>query len=326
MILRRDSERPLLTREQIPDVPPELVDATSVFNPGACSLENGRPMLLLRVQTRGRRTLFMRAYGCDRRGHGCEVEPRLVQVAGLDRAGGEVFHVYDPRITRCAGRWYVLCALDLERGCRVGIFTTEDFTRLELLGVTGNRDARNGVLFPEKIRGQFVLLERPNTVRPEGGAPTGDVIELRRSEDLAHWTTVGPVLRGRPHYWDELIGAGPPPLKTEHGWLLIYHGVATHLGGGIYQAGAALLDLDDPTRVLGRTRDNILEPRLDWEMIGQVPNVVFPTGTIQEPPREDGTYSPECRICVIYGAADSCVGVASATIADLVAACRDGAA
>ena len=323
LTLRRDATHPLLTREQIPDVPPWLVDATSVFNPGACSLEDGRPLLLLRVQSRGRRTFLMRAFGCGRRGHACEVEPRLVEITGLEKVGGEVFHVYDPRITRCDGRWFVLCALDLDRGCRVGIFTTTDFARLDLLAVTGDRDARNGVLFPEKIGGRFVLLERPNTVAPEGGAATGDVIELRTSEDLLHWTTVGPVLRGRPHFWDELIGAGPPPLKTEHGWLLIYHGVATHLGGGIYQAGAALLDLDDPTRVLGRTRDNILEPRLAWEQTGQVPNVVFPTGTIQEPPREDGTCSPDCHVCVIYGAADTCVGVASTTIAELVAACRD---
>ena len=322
MALKRDSDHPLLTRDDVPDVAPALIDATSVFNPGACTLEDGRPMLLLRVQTRGRRTVFMRAFGCGRRGGACEVEPRMVEITGLEKVGGEVFHVYDPRITRCDGRWYVLCALDLDRGCRVGIFTTTDFTSLDLLAVTGNRDARNGVLFPEKIGGDFALLERPNTVKPDGGATTGDIIELRTSTDLVHWRTVGPVLRGRPHFWDELVGAGPPPLKTEFGWLLLYHGVATHLAGGIYQVGAALLDLEDPTQVLARTRDNILEPRLPWEITGQVPNVVFPTGTIQEPPRDDGTYSPECVVSVLYGAADTCVGVASARVSELVEACR----
>jgi beta-1,4-mannooligosaccharide/beta-1,4-mannosyl-N-acetylglucosamine phosphorylase len=181
------------------------------------------------------------------------------------------------------------------------------------------------VLFPEKIDGEFVLLERPNTVVPErGGAVSGDVVELRTSTDLARWRTVGPVLRGRPHSWDELIGPGPPPLKTEFGWLLLYHGVATHLSAGIYQVGAALLDLADPTRVIARTRDNILEPREPWELTGQVPNVVFPTGTVTEPPREDGTYSPDCNVNVVYGAADTCVGVAAATVAELVAACRAG--
>jgi len=321
MTLRRRPEGPLLTRSDVPDVPPHLVDATSVFNPGACRLEDGRPMLLLRVQSRGRRTFFMRAFGC---GHtGCQIEPRLVEIAGLDHLGGRVHHVYDPRITRLEGRWYVTCAIDLDRGSRVGLFTTTDFTRLELVAVTGNRDARNGVLFPEKVGGQYLLLERPNTVKPAGGVASGDVVELRASDDLVHWNTVGPILTGRWHYWDELVGAGPPPVKTEDGWLLIYHGVATHLGGGIYQAGAALLDLAEPGKVLGRTRDNILEPREPWEMMGQVPNVVFPTGLLTSPPRDDGTLSPESQVMVVYGAADTCIGVASATVAELVSACRE---
>lgn len=319
MTLRRRPEGPLLTREDIPAVPPALVDATSVFNPGACRLDNGQPLLLLRVQSRGRRTYFLRAFGCG--GDACRVEPRLVEIAGLEKLGGAVHHVYDPRITRLEGRWYVTCAIDLDRGCRVGIFTTDDFARLDLLAVTGNRDVRNGVLFPEKVGGRYLLLERPNTVQPQGGARTGDVIELRSSEDLRHWSTEGPVLSGRRHYWDELIGAGPPPVKTEHGWLLIYHGVATHLGGQIYQAGAALLDLADPKTVRGRTGDNVLEPREIYEQVGQVPNVVFPSGLICDPAREDGMLSPDGTVRVVYGAADTCVGLATATVRELIEAC-----
>jgi beta-1,4-mannooligosaccharide/beta-1,4-mannosyl-N-acetylglucosamine phosphorylase len=183
---------------------------------------------------------------------------------------------------------------------------------------------RNGVLFPEKVGGRYLLLERPNTVQPEGGARTGDVIELLSSDDLLRWTSEGPVLAGRRHYWDELIGAGPPPVKTTDGWLLIYHGVATHLNDFIYQAGAALLDLADPTLVRGRTRDNLLEPRELYELTGQVPNVVFPSGLVCDPPREDGTLTPDGTVRVIYGAADTCVGLASATVRELVEAC-DGA-
>jgi predicted GH43/DUF377 family glycosyl hydrolase len=321
MILQRLDRGPLLTREQIPDVPPDLVDATSVFNPGACRLANGQPLLLLRVQTRGRRTVLMRAFGCG--GDQCEVEPRLVQIAGLERLQGAVHHVYDPRITHLDGQWYVTCALDLDRGCRVGIFTTEDFSRLELLALTGDRAVRNGVLFPEKVGGRYALLERPNTVRPAGGALSGDVVELRTSDDLIHWRTEGAVLAGRPHLWDELIGAGPPPVKVAEGWLLLYHGVATHLGAGIYQAGAAILAADDPGRLLARTRDNILEPRQTWEMMGQVPNVVFPTGLIGDPPLEDGTLPPQSKLRVIYGAADTCVGLAAGKVADIVHACTE---
>jgi len=321
MILRRHDALPLLTRSDVPDVPPDLVDATSVFNPGACRLENGQPLLLLRVQTRGRRTVFMRAYGCG--GDACEVEAKLVTIGGLDRLKGTVYHVYDPRITRLEGRWYVTCALDLDRGCRVGIFTTRDFAHLELLAVTGDRDVRNGVLFPERVGGRYVLLERPNTIKPAGGATSGDVIELRTSDDLERWRTEGAVLAGRRHYWDELIGAGPPPVKVREGWLLIYHGVATHLGAGIYQAGAAILAADDPGRVLARTRDNILEPREMWEMCGQVPNVVFPSGLVGDPPLNDGTLPPDSTLRVVYGAADTCVGLATGRVADIVGACTE---
>jgi beta-1,4-mannooligosaccharide/beta-1,4-mannosyl-N-acetylglucosamine phosphorylase len=321
MILRRRLEGPLLTRHDVPDIPPILVSATSVFNPGACRLSNGRPMLLLRVQTRGRRTVMMRAFGCGNGGERCQVEPRLVEVAGLEKLGGDVYHVYDPRITRLEDRWYVMCAIDLDRGCRIGIFRTDDFTRLDLVATTGNRDVRNGVLFPEKVGGRYLLLERPNTVRMPGGVSSGEIIEMRSSDDLVHWATEGAVFTGRRHYWDELIGAGPPPVKVAEGWLLIYHGVATHLGGGVYQAGAALLDHADPSKLLGRTRDNLLEPREMYEMVGQVPNVVFPSGLICDPPREDGTLSPDSSVHVVYGAADTCVGLATAKVRELVAAC-----
>ncbi len=337
MLRRRNG--PLLTRHDIPDVPPCLVDATSVFNPGACRLETEQPLLLLRVQTRGRRTIFMRAFGNDRGEF--SVEPRIVQISGLDRLGesariepqtakagdqgrpaGGIHHIYDPRITRLEGRWFVTCSIDTNSGCRVGIFTTDDFSRLELLSVTGDVDVRNGVLFPEKTGGRYLLLERPNTVHSTTGVTSGDAIELLSSEDLVRWKSEGPVFSGRRHFWDELIGPGPPPVKTADGWLLLYHGVATHLNAFIYQAGAVLLKLDDPGVVLGRTRDNILEPRELYEMVGQVPNVVFPSGLICGEHDPDGFLPADNVIEVVYGAADSCVGAATATVQELVTACN----
>ena len=114
------------------------------------------------------------------------------------------------------------------------------------------------------------------------------------------------------------MGAGPPPLKTEHGWLLLYHGVASHLNAGIYQAGAVLLDLDDPSQVIARTRDNILEPRLPWELTGQVPGVVFPSGwVVREPdgsePGPEGA-SDDAEALVYYGAADTHMGIAFTSV------------
>ncbi|MBD3221055.1 hypothetical protein GF314_07400 [bacterium] len=320
MVFTRQPGGPVLTRDHVPDVPPDLIDATSIFNPGACRREDGRPMLLARVQTRGRRTLLMRVFGCQR--GDCRVDRHLVEIVGLEAIGAPVHHVYDPRITRLGDRWIVTCALDLDDGGRVGLFATDDFSRLELIGLTGERDTRNGVLFPGRIGGRYLLLERPNTVAGGGGVASGDTIELLSSDDLATWRSEGPVMQGRWRGWDELIGPGPPPLPTAEGWLLIYHGVATHLGGGIYQAGVALLDRDDPGRLLARTRDNVLEPREPWEMIGQVPNVVFPTGLVTGPPRDDGTLPVGDEVTLVYGAADTCVGAATSTVGALLEACR----
>ncbi len=320
MVFIREPGGPVLTRDHVPDVPPDLIDATSIFNPGACRCEDGRPMLLARVQTRGRRTLLMRVFGC-RRGD-CRVDRHLVEITGLAAIGAPVHHVYDPRITRLGDRWIITCALDVDDGCRVGLFATDDFTRLELIGPTGERDARNGALFPRRVGGRYLLLERPNTLASGGGVASGETIELLSSDDLVTWRTEGPVMQGRWRGWDELIGPGPPPLLTSEGWLLIYHGIATHLGGGIYQAGAVLLDRDDPGRVLARTRDNILEPREPWEMVGQVPNVVFPSGLVTGAPRHDGTLPASDEVTLVYGAADTCIGAATSTIGELLEACH----
>jgi predicted GH43/DUF377 family glycosyl hydrolase len=317
--LTRSPENPILTRADIPDIPPDIVDATSVFNPGAV-LHEGRYILMLRVQTRGRETFFMTAESDDGTHFG--VSPRIVPIRGIDRIDGTVYHSYDPRITRLDDAFYIMFAMDTDAGCRLGLARTTDFETVDFVGTSGEVDIRNGVLFPEKIGGSYARLDRPNGVSFEGGVTSGDEIVLSRSDDLLDWRPVAPVMRGRLHYWDELIGPGPPPVKTREGWLLVYHGVATHLAGAcIYQAGAALLALDDPSKVLARTRDNILEPREPYEMTGQVPNVVFPSGMIVEGCDEQGFARADSRALIYYGAADTSVCLATTTVGELIAAC-----
>jgi beta-1,4-mannooligosaccharide/beta-1,4-mannosyl-N-acetylglucosamine phosphorylase len=321
MTLKRYLNNPVLSREDLPELPPRLVDASSVFNPGAVR-HDGRTRLLLRVQTRGRESLLLQAVSDE--GLRFQVLPEIVELHGLERVSGTVLHVYDPRITALEGRYYITLALDTAAGGRLALARTDDFRRFEFLGLLGKENARNGVLFPERVGGRYLLLSRPNTVRPPGGgALTGDRIVLSASDDLERWRRIGEVMSGRPHFWDELIGAGPPPLKTREGWLLVYHGVATHFAGApVYQAGAALLDLDDPLRVLARTRDNILEPRETYELVGQVPNVVFPSGLVTDRADAAGFAPLDSRAWLYYGAADSVVALATATVADLLAACR----
>jgi beta-1,4-mannooligosaccharide/beta-1,4-mannosyl-N-acetylglucosamine phosphorylase len=213
-------------------------------------------------------------------------------------------------------------AMDMDAGCQLGLGQTDDFKEFRFLGITSNEDIRNGVLFPEKIGGKYLRLDRPNKARHSSGPTSGSTIWLSSSENLIDWTPVSAVIDGRFHYWDEFIGSGPPPVKTRQGWLHIYHGVATHFGSSnIYQAGVMLLDLNDPSKVISRGFYNILEPRESWELSGQVPNVVFPSGIIVKEYDSDGYALPESEVFVYYGAADTCVGLAVTTIAELIKNC-----
>ncbi len=321
MVLTRSPANPILTRTAIPDRPPLFSDVTSVFNPGAAR-HDGKIRLMLRVQTRGRETVLLMAESDD--GLRFAVAPDPVLFGGLESVAEHVYHVYDPRITRIGSTHYIVFAADVGRGCRVGVARTDDFHDFELMGLGVEEDARNGVLFPEKLGGRYVRLDRPNRLQLAGGATSGDAIRLSTSDDLVSWEAAGPVMRGRPYYWDERIGSGPPPVKTRQGWLHVYHGVATHFASSnIYQAGAVLLDLADPTKVLARSRINFLEPREPYEQIGQVPNVVFPTGLIVDRCDAEGFAEPESDVKLYYGAADTVVALATGTVAGLLAACDD---
>jgi beta-1,4-mannooligosaccharide/beta-1,4-mannosyl-N-acetylglucosamine phosphorylase len=290
---------------------------SSVFNPGGIQFGD-KILLLLRVQNRGRETFLVKAISTD--GVQFGIENEYIQINGLDKIDETVFHIYDPRITKMGDTYYVFAAMDVVGKCLLGIFKTLDFTSLEFLGFTGDEDNRNGVLFPEKIHGKYARFDRPNKMKVESGVTTGSQIWFSESEDLIHWESKEMVMEGRLHFWDEMIGAGPPPVKTEKGWLLVYHGIAMHYQP-IYQVGVVLLDLDEPWKIISRGRYNILEPREMWEMVGQVPNVVFPTAMICENIDENGNANLECEVKLYYGAADTHVGLATSTIRKMIDAC-----
>jgi len=319
--LRRVPGNPILTRDDLPDIPPLLTDATSVFNPGAVKA-GGITYLMLRVQARSRETFMVMAESAD--GFRFVVRPEIVAFHGIEKVRERIYHVYDARITVLEGAHYIMFAMDMDSGCQLGLARTDDLRAFRFMGLTSTDDVRNGVLFPEKVGGLYVRLERPNKARLEGGPTTGSEIWLAGSDDLLTWRRLGPVMGGRFHYWDEYIGSGPPPVKTRRGWLHIYHGVASHFGSAnIYQAGVALLDLRDPAKVLGRSRGNILEPRETYELCGQVPNVVFPSGMVVEELDAEGFALPSSPVKVYYGAADTAVGLAVTTVAELLDACVD---
>ncbi len=146
-----------------------------------------------------------------------------------------------------------------------------------------------------------------------GGSWHGEIV-LSRSADLVKWSPSEPVMQPRAGaWWDSLrIGIGPPLMRTDHGWLLIYHGVKETVTGGMYRVGLALLDLHDPSRVLRRCPDWVFGPLAEYERVGDVPNALFPCGLI---------YDKATRtLRMYYGAADTSIGLATAKLDDLLEA------
>jgi beta-1,4-mannooligosaccharide/beta-1,4-mannosyl-N-acetylglucosamine phosphorylase len=320
--MKRHPINPILTRADVPPIPPELVDVTSVFNPGAIK-DGDTYRLMLRVQSRSRETFLVMAKSAD--GVNFTVENKIVDFKGIEKVKEKVFHIYDARITKLEGRFYIMFAMDMQDGCQLGLGVTDDFKSFEFMGITSNEDIRNGVLFPEKINGKYYRMDRPNKARHSGGPTSGSTIWLSESDNLIDWTPTAPLIDGRFHYWDEYIGSGPPPVKTRKGWLHVYHGVAGHFGSSnIYQGGVMLLDLNDPSKVLGRCRCNILEPREIWEVAGQVPNVTFPSGMIVEKFDSEGFAPESSEVKIYYGAADTSVGLIITTISELLEAAMEG--
>jgi beta-1,4-mannooligosaccharide/beta-1,4-mannosyl-N-acetylglucosamine phosphorylase len=216
-------------------------------------------------------------------------------------------YAYDPRLVEIEGVYHIIWCTDFG-GAALGLGTTTDFktfTRLENPFIPFNR---NGVLFPRKINGNYMLLSRPSD---SGHTPFGDIF-VSESPDLRYWGRHRRVMtKGGSGWWQSTkIGAGPVPIELDEGWLLFYHGVCTTCSGFVYSMGAAILDKDNPSKVLYRTREHLMTPEKPYETTGFVPNVVFPCATVQD--AETG------RIAIFYGAADTYVSLAFAKADELV--------
>jgi predicted GH43/DUF377 family glycosyl hydrolase len=297
----RHSSNPILTARDWP------YTANAVFNPAA-ALVDGETVLLARVEDRrgiSHLTVARSANGVD--GWSIAPEPLL---APEDGVASEEWGFEDPRVVWVdeLSRWVITCTAYGPAGPAVFLATTEDFRTVERHGIVRQPEDKNAALLPQRIDGRWLLLHRPKT---EFGGARGEIL-LSRSADLVSWSAPEQVLQPRDGaWWDSLrIGIGPPPLRTEHGWLLVYHGVKETVAGGIYRVGLALLDLEEPTRVLRRLRGWILAPLEAYERTGDVPNVVFPCGLLHDPASDE--------IRLYYGAADSSICLATARLRDLL--------
>jgi predicted GH43/DUF377 family glycosyl hydrolase len=295
-LFSRHPANPILTAADWP------IPVNVVFNPAAVTL-GGETVLLARVETRSgisNLTVARSANGVD--GWRVEVDPLL---APIPRQTDEQWGFEDARAVWVEelGKHVISCTSYGPAGPAVFLATTVEFRTVERIGIVVPPEDKNAALLPERVRGEWILFHRPTshfaTARPG--------ISLSRSSDLRSWSLPEAVMEPREGaWWDSLrIGIGPPLLKTEHGWLLLYHGVKETVAAPIYRVGLALLDLEEPTRVLRRCADWVFGPHEPYERQGDVPNALFPCGLIHD--RERG----ELRL--YYGASDTSICLATAS-------------
>jgi predicted GH43/DUF377 family glycosyl hydrolase len=214
----------------------------------------------------------------------------------------EELGIEDPRITQIGNTYYITyVAISRHMGITTALMTTRDFETFERHGIIFPTENKDVVLLPDLWDGKFVAYHRP-TSHSWVSAPS---ITASLSPDALHWGGHRLLLGPRQEGWDSVkVGAGPPPVSLPQGWLLIYHGVDTATETspiGRYCAGAALLDTDNPLRVLARTDQPLLRPDRPYEQTGFVSNVIFPTGALLSDDRES--------LLVFSGAADEVVGM-----------------
>lgn len=218
----------------------------------------------------------------------------------------EAFGCEDARITRIEGRYYITYTAVSDRGVAVALASTDDFVRFDKHGLIFPPYQKDVCLFPEKVRGMYVCRHRP--YRSEFNAAS---IWTAYSPDLACWGHHEMTLAPTPGTWEaDRVGCGAPPIKTDQGWLELYHAADDR---GHYRLGAALSDLEHPERMLTRSEAPIFEPRAEYELTGVYGNCVFHNGLIAD---ADGT------LRVYYGAADRICAAAVTTVDEMIAAAK----
>ena len=281
-----------------------IPEGYKITNENCDDVQNGVPSFKNYVTSIG--------YACSRDGINFELrpEPFIVPDSEFDRFGAE-----DARISKIDDTFlitYTGLSRPLEgpiNGIRIALASTTDFKSIRKHGIVGpDVSDKDAVIFPRRIDGQIVMLHR---IAPD--------IQLIRFDDLEelfdppdakwkkHMKTLDDHVIMRPEYeWEvRKIGAGPTPIETPEGWLLIYHGVDEHF---VYRAGLVLLDLDNPSRVIARSSQPVLSPEREYERLGDVDNVVFPEGAVVI----------DDMLHVYYGAADKVIGHVSARLSDVL--------
>ncbi len=281
-----------------PIIPRNLISASnSIFNSAVVPYKE-KFAGVFRCDDKARRMNIHSGTSGD--GINWKIEEEPIKFSGDAQEALKSEYKYDPRVTLLEDRYYITWCNGYHGAC-IGAGYTYDFKKyyqMENLFIPFNR---NGVLFPRKIKDKFAILTRPSD---SGHTPFGDIF-YSESPDMTHWGCHRYVMgtKSSDSPWQSTkIGAGPVPIETSEGWLLFYHGVLTSCNGFVYSMGAAVLDLDEPWKVIYRTRPYLLSPQTIYECVGDVQNVLFPCAALTDP--ETG------RIAIYYGGADTVVAMA----------------
>lgn len=304
-LFQRHSTNPILTARNWP------YPAHTVFNAGACQVGD-ETVLLARVEDRRGHSHFTVARSNDGVSN-WHIDSQPSFAPDPANYSEEAWGVEDPRLTwvEDRGEWVIAYTAYSSSGPLVSLATTKDFTTFTRLGPVMSPNDKDAAVFPRRFGNRYAMIHRPVSAGSSGAH-----IWLSFSRDLTDWGDHHVLLHARRGaWWDaDKIGLSPPPLETPEGWILLYHGVRHTAGGCLYRLGLALLDLEDPRRVLRRSDEWMFAPLMPYECLGDVNGVVFPCGWIMD--KESGV------IRIYYGGADSCLALATAQLADLLAYLR----
>ena len=300
-MFHRHAANPILTARDWP------YPAHTVFNAGACQVGD-ETILLVRVE--------------DRRGHSHLTVARSDDGVSNWRIDSkpsfapdpanypeEAWGVEDPRLTwiEDRGQWIIAYTAYSPSGPLVSLAETKDFIAFTRLGPVMPPEDKDAAVFPRRFGNRYAMIHRPVSAGSSGAH-----IWLSFSPDLIHWGDHHVLLHARHGAWWDAnkIGLSSPPLETPEGWLILYHGVRVTAGGCLYRLGLALLDLEDPCRVLRRSDEWVFAPEMPYERQGDVNGVVFPCGWILD--------KPSGKIRIYYGGGDTCLALATAQLSDLL--------
>jgi predicted GH43/DUF377 family glycosyl hydrolase len=300
--VKRYKDNPILTKDDVP------YPVETVHNAGVTKFQ-GRYIMVFRSHLRSGRSIMGIAESEDGLNFKVRPEPFLVPAKEGLFADYEEYGVEDARISLIEGEYLITYSAYSRHGVRVALAKTRDFATVERVALITQADCRNVVIFPEKFGGLYARLDRPHSeISPWS-------IWISWSPDLVHWGNSELLVKSVNYHWDGMkIGPGATPVKTDKGWLHVYHGVFETMDGAVYRLGVALHDLKDPSIILGVSDDWILQPEDPWEVTGYVHNVVFTCGAVLENGK---------TLRIYWGGADSVMCTGTADVDELIGLCLE---